>query len=855
MQETVPAFLRRTYKKRTEMKKQIREFLNTELIRPDTALAVSFITPVAAYLIMFAMRGIYPFGNRTIFGSDLYHQYGPFLAEYHHKFLTGDSFFYSWNMGLGMNFWALFAYYLSSPFNLLLVLVPQKYLVEGITFLIVFKIGMCGLSMTWYLRKHCCTYDFGAALFGILYAMSGYVTAYHWNIMWMDCIILFPMVIFGLEKLVYDEDWRFYVLFLGLSIWCNYYISLMTCMFLVLYYLVLMILKEKNTWKKSVRIFCHFICSSLLAGGLSAVLIIPEWIALKGSFAGQFRMPDFSHMYFHVWEVLARHLANVGAEYEMAHYPNLYCGVIALALVPLYLNCKSIRRMERILYGSLAVLLLLSFCSEALEYVWHGFHFPNCFPARQSYIYIFLILFMCYRVYGCLQYLRGRTICLAVSAAVLFICAVIPFSPEKYFSVRSFMMSAVYLILYAAAILCWKYRMEWRHNALLMAYGIVAVETLFSVTDNGMFENVRSEYTERDAICEEMISEVKDQKNFCRIKVTPADKVNNGSWLHYPAVSSFSSTNYYAIYEVFHRLGCESHPNYYSNNGATPLVDMLLGVNYEISAEGKQEKQYRKLIEEKQDEKLYQLFNPFPLGFTGNIESMRFMTGIADHPALQQNAIAAAVGEAPVLIRTGKTIMDEDKQIFIPETDGEYFAYYGNFAIDRIYAEYLDKKICFDTCTPECFVDLGYCRRGEHVAITAKGKEKPFQAEIYRFEGDGLKNIRERIIKSEWKISKWESGELEGAIECASDDIMMTTIPYDPGWKVYVDGKKVEAISEYNGFLGVELPGGKHKIRMKYIPSGFTIGAAISGGCLIVLLMLLRFQAKRCFAHHNDNTN
>lgn len=63
------------------MKEKIKHLLKADLLTPETALLVSFLTPVVAYGIMFMMRGIFPFGDRMILGSDLKEQYAPFSGR------------------------------------------------------------------------------------------------------------------------------------------------------------------------------------------------------------------------------------------------------------------------------------------------------------------------------------------------------------------------------------------------------------------------------------------------------------------------------------------------------------------------------------------------------------------------------------------------------------------------------------------------------------------------------------------------------------------------------------------------------------------------------------------------------
>ena len=156
---------------------------------------------------------------------------------------------YSWDVGMGVNFAALYAYYLASPLNWLVILCPKAYIIEFMTGMIVVKIGLSGLSFAWYLRKHCHTETAAVGYFGIFYALSGYMAAYSWNIMWLDCIILFPLIVLGLERLVKDENGFFYCITLGLSILSNYYISIMTCLFMVLYFIALLMLEKPGPLK------------------------------------------------------------------------------------------------------------------------------------------------------------------------------------------------------------------------------------------------------------------------------------------------------------------------------------------------------------------------------------------------------------------------------------------------------------------------------------------------------------------------------------------------------------------------------------------------------------------------------
>ena len=117
-------------------------------------LILSFAIPVFIMLLIFVQRGIFPFGDESFLRTDMYHQYAPFFSEFKYKLSHGGSILYSWNLGMGINFSALYAYYLSSPMNWLIILCPQSLIIEFMTYMIVIKIGLCGLAFTYYLSKH-----------------------------------------------------------------------------------------------------------------------------------------------------------------------------------------------------------------------------------------------------------------------------------------------------------------------------------------------------------------------------------------------------------------------------------------------------------------------------------------------------------------------------------------------------------------------------------------------------------------------------------------------------------------------------------------------------------------------------
>ena len=286
---------RQQYDKRETGMSQTENRRGLRLLKPSDGLVAAFFVPVVAMIIIFAQRGIFPFGEECFLRTDMYHQYAPFFSEFQYKLTHGGSLLYSWDIGMGVNFSALYAYYLASPVNWLLILCPKKFIIEFMTILIVLKTGLSGLSFSWYLKKHFGVKKFGVGFFGIFYALSGYMAAYSWNIMWLDCIMLFPLILLGLEQLVKEKKGTLYCITLGLSILSNYYISIMICIFMVIYVIAQMTLNPPKSFGEFMGTGLRFAFYSLLAGGLAAVVLLPEIYALQVTASGDFDFPKPFH--------------------------------------------------------------------------------------------------------------------------------------------------------------------------------------------------------------------------------------------------------------------------------------------------------------------------------------------------------------------------------------------------------------------------------------------------------------------------------------------------------------------------------------------------------------------------------
>lgn len=791
-------------------------------------LITAFAAPIIIMIIIFAQRGIFPFGEESFLRTDMYHQYAPFFAEFQDKLKSGGSLFYSWNVGMGVNFSALYAYYLASPLNWLLILCPQSLVIEFMTYMIVLKTGLCGLTMAYYLRKHCRTHDFGIAFFGIFYALSGYMAAYSWNIMWLDCILLFPLIALGLERLVKEGKGLLYGVCLGLSILSNYYISIMTCIFMVLYFGVLLILDGRMSWERFVNRVFQFTVYSLLAGGLAAVVLLPEIYVLQTTASGNVNFPQTYSQYFSIFDMIARHIGNVETEIGLDHWPNVYCGVAVLLLFLLYLGSRKICAKEKVVMCTLLLFFFASFSINVLNFIWHGFHYPNSLPCRQSYIYIFLVLLACYQAYTHLEHTPWKHITAAFAGAVGFVLLAQKLVEADHFHFIVYYVAILFLALYLGVIYLYQKGPRYRGKALLAALAVVCVEAAVNTTVTSVTTTSRTAYIEDNAAVERLVDSVQPNSTFFRMEKVSRKTKNDGAWMHFPSVSLFSSTANADLTKLFKKLGCESSTNAYSITGSTPLIDSLFSVKYGLYSVQPDPLEIRTVLRE--DEGIWLVENDYtmPLGFAVSPDFESLWDLETGNPADVQNSLANAIGAANVLNLVMDAVSDGKTVRFYPQEGGEYYAYVGNKEVEEVTVTTWKGTKTFTNVNRGYLLELGYCAAGEEVILTAEDTTQELWADVYHFSEKGLMAVYERMAAEPWKLTSWTDTSLEGTIVCEANSMMMTTIPYDKGWTILVDGVEQPAQKMLDAFIGVRLTPGSHTISMSYQPEGLGLGGIIT---------------------------
>ena len=121
---------------------------------------------------------------------------------------------------------------------------------------------------------------------------------------------------------------------------------------------------------------------------------------------------------------------------------------------------------------------------------------------------------------------------------------------------------------------------------------------------------------------------------------------------------------------------------------------------------------------------------------------------------------------------------------------------------------------------------------------------------IYYIDMDVFEDAFSRIQQNQLMIDEeYEEDDITGKITTSENNqLILTTIPYDEGWKVYVDGERVETVEALNALISFEVDSaGEHTIRFKYSPDSFVIGLVITlcASALFILIIVFEKRLKK----------
>lgn len=873
-------------------RERYREPKRSATFYPVIAGALAFVAMSLAYIWM----GVWPFGVESVMIVDMHHQYGPLLAYLRDMLFEGGSPLYTFETGIGANFISLFAYYLGSPFNLLLALFPESLLTEGILVITLLKNALSAAFFAACIQYVCKRRDISVVMLSLGYSLSMYMIAYSWNIMWLDGVMMLPLTVLGFERMMREGKYGVYILSLAYTLFTNYYIGFMVCVFLVLYFIVFALRKARSGGEIG-RAFLRFAIGSLIGGGLAMCILLPVVFALGYTSAAGETLPEVAAN-FALFKVPAQQLFGMVPTIRSGNLPNIFCGILPVVLVPLFVTTKTIPLRRRLALGGLLAAMGLSFTVNIFDLIWHGLHTPNDLPYRFSFLYVFAALLVAADMLPHLKEVSAKQIGGTLACIVGYVAVY-----EVLQSAEAKVFMPVYVTLLLAAVYCGVILLiTHRKLAQRAGYMLLALIFIIEMTVHGGLGlealNGNEYYTDREqyvannehasnaAAVDKMVEIAEKETNggFYRAELLPRRTCVDTALYQYKGLTSFSSSNYYHTTRLLGAMGyADNGVNSYLYHSFVPVNDSLLGLKYLTLQADLGDHPYLEKIDSVQTngyvQYIYRNNLALPIAYRVDEDISSFIMQPYNPFGTQEDLLGAMTGDKRTVysflpVTTDPDSMDIANTYNITrfnvtgdgtsawfnataETAGAYYAFVDCTAAESASVTAYDPDgnmiETWDASTNEPYIiDVGTLEAGSYfeVSVTA---EYSVTGNIFIASMDAAV-MQEKIAAladEGLNVTAFSDHHIAGDLTANEDGVVFTTVPYDASWQVTVDGKPVETypVGDLNedgskgAFLAFDVKSGKHDIEMTFIPKGLIPGllaTAISLVAFIILLLVTR---------------
>lgn len=849
----------------------------------------SFIAPIAIMFVAWAIDGFFPFGTKSLMAVDFNAQYIGLYAYFKHLFLNGDwsSFFYSFSKSIGGGMLGIWGFNLLSPFNFLFLLFPEENFQWVVPIIIALRYGAMGLTMAHFLIKR---YDglkskaYLVPIVATIYALNGFNVSYQMNPIFYDGMIMLPLVLIGVEQVLDNKSPRGYIGMLALSLFVQFYMGYMTCIFVVIYALFYIIRSENFRNKKVILTrLLKLAASSILAVGIVSGVLLPILISLVSTKGGLQNSLTFEwKLQINPFEILSKLFLGAFDNTSWPagpNLPNIYVASFGLLGTLYYFVSSKISKWGKIAASFVLVVFLISCSHEFTSKLWHMGQNPAGFFYRFSWIIAFFLVYLAYlSLREVEKFTKREASFLLISGAVIF--SIVQLQQHSFLTVWQRLATILIFVVLLVVLFYPKVKHSWM---------IIAALTVVELTANAALVQSRVGYTDaykyHDAVLQikDAINPIRpDHSDFYRINKSFNLSKNDPFMVDYPGLSIFSSNLENSTRDLFDRLGNNgiNATTYYQG---TPFQDALFSVKYLVTPKPVLKEDYpdtsklyvfgnmvtRKDITTKAPvyeaarTKTFETGLILPIAYGVNDATVNVK--LENHQPIQnQNKIVQAMGATSenYLAVLGANEMKLDnmevvdpskpetyKRIdsskpgtityhLVPQSAEDYWV-----AIPQILS-HTDKnkiRVMLNGKNYE-FQDKFQQMQFIQIAHNSVGQPTDLTIEIdsdneYNLSGLRLARsnaaLANRIIQERQlqgiKLSHWDNRSIKGTVNITDDSSwMMTSIPFEKGWTVKVDGKVVETAKVWDSLLAYKITPGEHTIEMSYLPDGFVLGFIIS---------------------------
>ncbi|MBO6299236.1 MAG: YfhO family protein [Lachnospiraceae bacterium] len=856
----------------------------------DTGVAVG-VTALFILGVLLLARIIF----RDLLGWEQCYLVGDALIQYVHvikmflrHLMQGESLIYSFEAGMGMPTWALYAYYTLSPFNFIYLLIRD---VDLATFLLVAgKLMTAGALFCLMLQRLVKPRRTISVILSVFYGLCGFSNYFFFGLLFLDMLYLMPVVMLAMERLIRTGHWRklsiVYAVCFAMQFYCGYILGVFSAvvfMSMISYYSG----KNRAYWLELTKKYLLCVLTAVL---ISAPITIPTAAELFVHLDHEVtKMPELS---LRLCDFLAAFYPGyAGSAYNQA--PVIYSGLLMFIPVGYFFFFKgSDKRKKLMLLIPLVFLLICTFVPGVYLMI-HAFDVPDGYCYRFSWQYSFWLLYIAAIGSKEMSAAKNKKILLSLSgfmgSAYFVLWGLHQLKPLQggiVYSRYTGVFSIAVLILYGISMYHLNKSKVWR----VVLAGLCCVELLYNIG------NIKQYYT-KDSSNDREYSRIWQQQaegaysyvtkqedndpwRFYRLRNLNCLTDNISMSYGYHGLGYFLSVEPEKVRATLRDLGYATSGRQVLDYGSTAFTRMIFAQKYSLEC-GFWQGNQRGLYNVKKNA------NVLPLGFMVS-EKLLMCELNSSNPFYNQNDLAEAmlgemqiypwkIFEGGVEIETNGLEMEPtDKGIKIrlvdAEAEGSAIWAFGNgeekgnaYAYVPLWGmsgNVKDKVLVYSKkdiggmleysklTRPHIIpLDTGEDGRSEIYFKMLPGgeQEAEFETVCAAYEDeDAIQQIYSTLAKGGWNLTGFRDDEIKGTVQAEQGkSLLFTSVPYEKNWEAFVDGEKAETVPVLGeAFLAIRVPEGRHEVVIRY-HNRLIIPAMVLSGCGILICLIAGYMKKQ----------
>lgn len=849
-----------------------------------------FIT-IAVILVVYAVNGIYPFGAGSVVCDDMVQQTisnYTYFWDYLHS--GGDkSLLLNWQTAAGAQVLTT-GFYILKPWEIIFTLLCSRdAIVNGIPFLIIFKMTMATLSMVFFIRREFRLNPFWQVFLGVSYSFSAFILIYYTNMGWIDAAFMFPFLIVTLLHMFRTGKWMPYLLFLTYTLLLSIYISYMIFLFLFFVgFLYLFIVQPRETRKMSI---IRFGVTSVMAIAASAVINVPSVFYMFRS--TRYSIKSEETAFDSILKIFNTYTTYSTTKLTIV----LLCTAVFFALmVMLFVNYKE-HKKACAFFGISSLMLILPVFFENINLIWHLGSYVG-FPLRYAYMLIFMLVctagYTLSNVKDVFGTIKGKksiaVIAPAVISAAAGIYVLITKVYEKVGTVNglkynklvdadcdAWMFGAfVLLALFYVMVLFagWK-----KVGYVLMSVVMLAEIGLLANVSFGMNSDTsdRSSMYTLDFVTDslEMSEELGlENDNLSRIKDMDVRLNSNfPMFFGYPSLSNFTHLVSSDMTATMSSLGYSQIYTRVIDSVGTLLSDALLNMKYTFSERELDDFEYT-YMHDIGESRLYKNNFTLPAGLIVDDEFMNIDIVENDDVFKSNNQLYTALtGDKSDLCTTDVFYMSSDKDFNqTVHVDGTKHVYLhidiensmenrGAVTVmingKKANLRYFGGEANYNY--PNNFhnelIDLGVVTDDdiELLIFALKDVGDGIKVTLGYFDYTKLEKLCDMNANNHAEVETGAKSLTATVSDGKAGEYVFIPVTYDDGWSCKVNGEPQEIEIAMSSFMAVKLQDGENVIELSYLPYGMKLGAVITIITALIAAAMYLIEKKKPFSQDKSN--